>query len=535
MPASFSPNWQKKPIVIDLFAGPGGLGEGFTRCGFDIRVSIEKEKIECETLRRRRAYHYLFERDGKAVAHRLLKRPDAFEEVMERDKELARDVAGRIRQMELGETPFREVYRELKKAITPRNGAPLILLGGPPCQAYSIVGRSRQIGQKAVQNNPDVLCKFYTDKRHTLYREYLKILAAFSPDIFIMENVKGILSARSGEGQEKGSVMEQILRDICKPADALHTDRKFMMEIKKANIKLGNNDYLLSSLTGNGDESYRQEEETAGKSFLVKSEEFGIPQARHRIIICGISKRLVDKNGTPDCLVKNKKITTLENVLDSMPHLRSRITRPSIDDKEWDKAVTAEIYHLAGIRSAPLVGDAPFRAIIKKAKIKGNKDLSDFIEDANPYINDHVTRSHMLSDIVRYYFCADFADKEGRSPKIQDWPVNLSPAHADISNGGNRLHVSRFSDRFKVQLWDKPASTISSHISKDGHYYIHPDKGQCRSLSVREAARLQTFPDSYQFYGGISKQFHQVGNAVPPFLAYQIAEIIKNYLEKIDG
>ena len=168
----------------------------------------------------------------------------------------------------------------------------------------------------------------------------------------------------------------------------------------------------------------------------------------------------------------------------------------------------------------------------KKASVKKNNELSAFVEDSLGPITDHKTRAHMISDLARYYFCADYAEKNNKSPRIADWPIGeLAPNHQDIITQGNQLMASSFVDRFKVQLWDRPCSTITSHISKDGHHYIHPDKTQCRSLSVREAARIQTFPDSYQFCGGISQQFHQIGNAVPPFLAYQIALILKDYLE----
>ena len=135
----------------------------------------------------------------------------------------------------------------------------------------------------------------------------------------------------------------------------------------------------------------------------------------------------------------------------------------------------------------------------------------------------HQTRSHIREDLWRYFFCACFASVHKRSPSLKDFPEGLWPKHRNVEAA---ITGQKFGDRFRVQCGDRPATTITSHISKDGHYFIHPDPKQYRSLTVREAARLQTFPDNYLFEGPRTQQYHQVGNAVPPFLAYQIAEVV---------
>ena len=142
----------------------------------------------------------------------------------------------------------------------------------------------------------------------------------------------------------------------------------------------------------------------------------------------------------------------------------------------------------------------------------------------------HQSRSHMRSDLRRYMFAACFAKSAGTSPKLRDFPPKLLPDHVNVNDSEEGKAIP-FADRFRVQLAKQPASTVVSHISKDGHYYIHPDPSQCRSLTVREAARLQTFPDNYFFEGNRTEQFWQIGNAVPPLLARKIALVISDFMQ----
>lgn len=158
---------------------------------------------------------------------------------------------------------------------------------------------------------------------------------------------------------------------------------------------------------------------------------------------------------------------------------------------------------------------------------KTETHLDDWLPDERlRFWLNHEARGHMSSDLRRYVYAAVFADVKKGSPKgHQDFNLpGLEPDHKNWKSG-------KFSDRFRVQRAGIPATTITSHIAKDGHYFIHYDARQCRSLTVREAARLQTFPDNYFFLGNRTQQFHQVGNAVPPLLAVQIADIVARILK----
>jgi DNA (cytosine-5)-methyltransferase 1 len=136
----------------------------------------------------------------------------------------------------------------------------------------------------------------------------------------------------------------------------------------------------------------------------------------------------------------------------------------------------------------------------------------------------------MPSDLVRYLFVSSYGREAGYSPKLADFPVCLLPEHRNIDPLTPENTI--FKDRFRVQIAGACGMTVTSHIAKDGHAFIHYDETQCRSLTVREAARLQTFPDSYVFLGNRTSQFTQVGNAVPPYLAVQIAEVVGSILKR---
>ena len=227
-----------------------------------------------------------------------------------------------------------------------------------------------------------------------------------------------------------------------------------------------------------------------------------------------------------------------------MPALRSGISRGLDDAAVWCGEVLGAANMLAGIskgkddralREAFLnvserVKENPpiVRAASRLPDGYGtsNDELLQWIERPElRAIAQHETRGHMASDLSRYLFAAVFGTVHGYSPKAADFPLVLSPDHRN-------WHSGVFNDRFRVQLADEASTTVTSHISKDGHYFIHPDPIQCRSLTVREAARLQTFPDDYLFLGNRTQQYVQVGNAVPPLLARQIAAAVYVTLQK---
>jgi DNA (cytosine-5)-methyltransferase 1 len=233
---------------------------------------------------------------------------------------------------------------------------------------------------------------------------------------------------------------------------------------------------------------------------------------------------------------------TVSSVLSGMPRLRSGLSRTEDSPETWRKAVIAAYRAAASAcrnegtwlnrvadtltghaRDLQEIEELPPRSSRQMTSVSDNR-LGAWVSDPElRELPNHATRGHMESDLARYAFAAVFAEHFQRSPKADEYPAQLAPAHGNWDSG-------KFADRFRVQRWNAPSSTITSHISKDGHYFIHPDPTQCRSLTVREAARLQTFPDNYFFEGNRTQQFVQVGNAVPPLLARQIANILKNLL-----
>jgi len=504
--------------VIDLFAGPGGLGEGFSalRQGnnnvFKIGVSIEKDLFAHRTLELRAFFRQFSYKKVPKEYFLYLAGSISREELFGNPRFL--DVVKAARQeawhATLGVTPQSEI--DIRIAAALNNRRDWLLIGGPPCQAYSLVGRSKMIGEIG-------RAKFDADPRHFLYREYLRIIADYRPSVFVMENVKGLLSARVGND----SIFDRILADLQNPVAAIHGHRH-------RDARLG---YRLVSVSRTPSKSLGR---INPSDFIVQAEKFGIPQARHRLIIVGLRE---DVKSNPGHLLEEPAISVNEAIGD-LPRIRSTLSKESDSPSLWSDAVRS-------LRDAPWLESSQVDASVRNEILCRLLEVADnlsagaermrssrrpirlnpewFNSDQFPLICNHASRGHIRLDLHRYFFSSAYARVHGRSPLLENFPRALLPKHKNVAAA---LMETKFNDRFRVQLSERYSTTVTSHISKDGHYFIHPDPTQCRSLTVREAARLQTFPDNYFFEGPRTAQYHQVGNAVPPLLAYKIAKIVAN-------
>jgi len=531
----------KKVIpIIDLFAGPGGLGEGFSslldkqgRSKFKIKLSIEKDENAHKTLRLRSFfrqfpiggvpeiyYSYIRENNSKKKSTLLEQLQKEFPDEWAAAEEEAWNIElpypaeyDENGEKTGGYTPDEMIERHqliderIKKALP--QDQDFLLIGGPPCQAFSLVGRSRNQG---ISND---------DHRVHLYKEYLRIIAKFHPAVFVMENVKGLLSAEV----DGNKVFDLIKKDLKDPQNVFP-------EFESPKYK------VFSFVKTPDDFKNDIPEYNNDRDFLIKSEAYGIPQKRHRVILLGVREDL-EYDGknilTPDDEV------SLEKVIGNLPVLRSGIGREIIieDGKSvylkidntfsnWRDAVE-ESYkelrkefpdtQLSIPDTFPITqGNNYYHCQLKE---RNNPLYEKWYKDKNLQgVLNHETRTHLKGDLCRYLFSSIHLKIKGDFPKLRDYPGWLLPRHKNAKGG-------KFADRFRTQRPDQPATTVTSHISKDGHYFIHYDPSQCRSLTVREAARIQTFPDNYYFCGTRTQQYHQVGNAVPPYLARQLAVIVK--------
>lgn len=493
--------------VIDLFAGPGGLGEGFSSLkqydgspSFQIVMSVEKDDQAHKTLRLRSFFRKIYAANGDTIPRQYLQymqthdRGKLDELVTRYSAEWA--AAGHealCAALKDGDSTLVEEGRKRLKEFGITEGGKWVLIGGPPCQAYSVVGRSRRTREKA---------KLEADEKQTLYKCYLAFIKELKPAVFVMENVKGLLSARHhGEG-----VFSRICADM---QDA---------------------GYEIRSLV--------KRDADEPRDYVVEAERFGIPQMRHRVILLGV------RDGCKRSSATLKPLTpiNLRETLVGIPRIRSGFSERNEGwrDKNWNDYLNGAICKLLESEEGKELENILVRVqqqnpprLMRKNKVTGKMGRYDEWYRGRLGIHkvlaNHESRTHLAADLDRYEFCAAYAEKYGEPARIPEFPRYLYPNHKNVQNAKPGEGI-KFDDRFRVQLWDRPSTTITSHIAKDGHYYIHPDPGQCRSLTVREAARLQTFPDDYFFEGNRTSQYTQVGNAVPPLLAQEIGKIVAELL-----
>ncbi|UGU17951.1 DNA cytosine methyltransferase [Sinomicrobium kalidii] len=402
---------------IDLFAGAGGLSEGFHRQGFKPVAHVEFDKAACFTLKTRVAYHYLSESGQEDIYHSYLKGDIDRKELY---KAVPENLLNTVINAEIGkDNPG--VFNKIDNVLG-ENTVDLII-GGPPCQAYSVVGRAPLKHKK-------------NDERTRLYIQYGRYLRKYRPKVFVFENVPGILTAAEGS---------------------------YYRNLKAYYRRIG---YELDAK-------------------LLNAYDYGVVQNRQRVIIIGWKKEL--DWSYPDIPIEKQKY--YRDIIFS--------DLPSVSPGETGRTheYTSEL-----------------NGYLKR---KG-------IRNGIGFVAQHITRPHNDNDLAIYKLAIEELEKGERIKN------NRIPETMRTQN-----NVTDFLDRFKVV--DKEPHTMIAHIAKDGHHFIHPDKEQLRSISVREAARIQSFPDDYYFEGVKEDQprtaaFRQIGNAVPPVMAEKIALSIKNLL-----
>lgn len=507
-------------LVIDLFSGPGGLSEGITSCTdssgdqlFEIGISVEKEPSAHKTLTTRSFFRKIANNsDARVDYYEYVRGNLSRNELFDKYKEASQ--AALIETLEapkaLGEDN-ELIHARIKELVKNHKGSKVVI-GGPPCQAYSLAGRSRNAGNKAyIAEN---------DTRNFLYKEYLQVISIVQPEVFVMENVRGILSAKiNGE-----LMFPEILDDLRSPSRVTGAKKQKGYKIYSLVVDAENTD----------SPSYKNTVD-----YLIKSELFGVPQNRHRVILLGVREDIKKIPGTLNTYTNDP--LTVKNLLNDLPKLRSGFSKQQDTTQDWSKTIASQANKLQKILNKQYspeqlneINLLPYADLSRSNKVHSDIEnsliptpLSEWLLDKElGCVLNHETRGHIKDDLLRYAFCATHSLlNDGVSPKSRDFPSELSPAHANWETG-------KHADRFRVQSGNKTATTITSHISKDGHYFIHYDPKQCRSLTVREAARLQTFPDNYFFEGTRTQQYVQVGNAVPPYLAKQIGDIVMNLLYK---
>jgi len=418
---------------IDLFAGAGGLSEGFIRAGFNPVAHVEIDKAACNTLRTRTVYHYLKKINNLKpyidYLHNKITRKDLYSFVPEKE---INSVINMPIDKENNEKIFKKInYLKEGKTID-------FIIGGPPCQAYSLVGRARS------KNG------MVGDERNFLFRGYAKFLEYYQPKYFVFENVTGLLSAKTMK--EGGTPYFDMMHDLFK-------EKGYATEFK-----------------------------------ILEARKFGVLQNRKRIILIG--KKNGGKGFYPEFDEVKTKVTVSE-IFKDLPALQTG---------------TGNYY---ATKYKPYDGDYLFKSHIRNS----DKEMD--------FTTQHIARPNTEQDKNIYRLAVEKWNDGHQRLNYNDIPAKWQTHHNKKS----------FVDRYKVVAGDLPYSqTVVAHICKDGHYYIHPDNKQNRSLTPREAARLQTFPDDFFFEGESERPsrtaaYKQIGNAVPPLMAEKIAEKLKQLIK----
>ena len=409
----------KKLKFIDLFAGAGGLSEGFIRAGFNPIAHVEMNKDACETLKTRTAFHYLKENNRVNEYNDYLKgkitRDDLWSKI---PSNLIKSVINKEISPETLPSIFEIIDNELGKSKVD------LVVGGPPCQAYSIAGRARD--PKGMVDDP----------RNHLYKYYVEFLERYNPKMFVFENVPGILSANNGQ------YLQQIFKAV--------KDAGYDLDKKVLNAK-----------------------------------NFGVLQDRKRVIIIGWKQELNLKY--PSFEDKVNQYEVLKDLFSDLPKIKS-------GQGEWRASKYAK-------KTTPYLDNS---------KIRNGRN----------FVTQHISRFNNENDLEIYRIAVDKWVNEDKRLNYAELPERLIKHN----------NTKSFTNRFQVVNHKGVSHTVVAHICADGHYYIHPDINQNRSISVREAARIQSFPDDYFFESSRTTAFKQIGNAVPVLMAEGIANKIKEML-----
>ena len=407
---------EKQYTVIDLFAGAGGLSEGFVQAGFVPIAHVEMDKDACNTLRTRCCFHYLRANNQLDVYYKYLKGEIPRETLY---ASVPAEVTNAVINVEISDKTINDTFDKIKFLAKGRKID--MIIGGPPCQAYSLLGRHR----KAMENDPRTL----------LYLQYGKFLKEFTPKGFVFENVPGLLSAKKG---------------------------KHFQNLQTYFDELGYKVHFK----------------------MLNASDYGVLQERHRIIIVGWQKN--NDMGYPD-IKKSSTDAVINDILGDLPLLKAGEIEMVSSYKKENNSYLRE----SGIRA-----------------------------DDEIFVTQNITRPVNANDAAIYAYAIKLWDSKQVRVKYTDLPIELR----------TQKNENSFLDRFKVVNGKGKAHTIVAHLAKDGHYYIHPSLNVCRSISVREAARMQSFPDNFYFEGSRSAIFKQIGNAVPVLMAKKIAESINQLL-----